>query len=432
MGFISAVNSGIAENNLVTMTIANIRAGETITVNIIATAGALPDRNDKEIQNTVTISASGMDAVQTNTVTNIIEYYEGAHESGDPGSSSGNSGYRITGVAWIDENMDGRRDSSEQVVPDIRVILLNKEDNSIVKDANTGENKITTTSVNGTYQFDNLENGEYLVVFDYDSSNFSLTEYQAEGVDSSMNSDVIDVNMTLDGERKIVGITDTLVVNGENVRDIDIGLYTASRFDLRVDKYIDRIALTTPTIGTRVDEYNNSEVAKVEVSGSNVGRSSAVVEYRIVVTNEGSVPGYVNKIVDYLPDNVDFNTELNTDWYLSDNGNIYNSSLANEVINPGESKEVTLVVSVRITEDVLGTTTNNAEIYESYNELGLQDIDSTVANRIEAEDDMGKADVIFSIVTGRVVMYTSIAFVVVALIGFGAFEIKKHVLNKKV
>ena len=428
----SAVNSGIAENNLVTMTIANITAGETITVNIIATAGALPDRNDKEIQNTVTISARGMDAVQTNTVTNIIEYYEGAHASGDPGSSSGNSGYRITGVAWIDENMDGRRDSSEQVVPDIRVILLNKEDNSIVKDASTGEDKITTTSVNGTYQFDNLENGEYLVVFDYDSSNFSLTEYQAEGVDSSMNSDVIDVNMTLDGERKIVGITDTLVVNGENVRDIDIGLYTASRFDLRVDKYIDRIALTTPTIGTRVDEYNNSEVAKVEVAGSNVGRSSAVVEYRIVVTNEGSVPGYVNKIVDYLPDNVDFNTELNTDWYLSDNGNIYNSSLANEVINPGESKEVTLVVSVRITEDVLGTTTNNAEIYESYNELGLQDIDSTVANRIEAEDDMGKADVIFSIVTGRVVMYTSIAFVVVALIGFGAFEIKKHVLNKKV
>ena len=127
-----------------------------------------------------------------------------------------------------------------------------------------------------------------------------------------------------------------------------------------------------------------------------------------------------------------FNTELNKDWYLSDNGNIYNASLENDVINPGESKEVKLIVSIQINENMLDTLSNSAEIYESYNEQGLPDIDSTVANKAEGEDDMSTADVVVSLVTGKIVMYTSITLVVVALLGFGIYEIKKRVLNKKV
>src|SRR5699024_5202757 len=124
-----------------------------------------------------------------------------------------------------------------------------------------------------------------------------------------------DVNLTLNGERRIAGITDVLTIDGENVRNIDIGLYTANKFDLRLDKYVNKITLTTPTIGTRVDEYGrDTKVAKVEVLERNVGQSSAVIEYKIAVTNEGSVPGYVSKIVDYLPEKVNFSTELNPDW----------------------------------------------------------------------------------------------------------------------
>ena len=50
---------------------------------------------------------------------------------------------------------------------------------------------------------------------------------------------------------------------------------------------------------------------KIEVLRQNVDKSSIVIEYKIVVTNEGALPGYVNKIIDYLPKDVNFNTELN-------------------------------------------------------------------------------------------------------------------------
>lgn len=423
---------GRASDGKFTITIPEMAAGTSATVEVTVKADMLPDKNDKEIKTVATLEAIGFDKITSNEVTAIIEYDPNANHGGGGDNPSAPDRYKIAGTAWIDEDLDGQRDSSEPTVANMQVILLNKDNSAIVKDPDTNEDKITTTSDNGTYQFDNLPNGEYVVVFVYDSSNYSLTEYHKEGVNDRFNSDAIDVNLTLNGERRIAGITDVLTIDGENVRNIDIGLYTANKFDLRLDKYVNKITLTTPTIGTRVDEYGrDTKVAKVEVLERNVGQSSAVIEYKIAVTNEGSVPGYVSKIVDYLPEKVNFSTELNPDWYLSENGNIYNASLANEVINPGETKEVTLLVSIRITEDLLDTLDNNAEIYESYNELGLQDIDSTSGNKVTSEDDMSKAEVVVSLVTGKIITYTAIILGVVALLGFGIYEIKKRVLDKK-
>ena len=423
---------GRASDGKFTITIPEMAAGTSATVEVTVKADMLPDKNDKEIKTVATLEAIGFDKITSNEVTAIIEYDPNANHGGGGDNPSAPDRYKIAGTAWIDEDLDGQRDSSEPTVANMQVILLNKDNSAIVKDPDTKEDKITPTSDNGTHQFDNLPNGEYVVVFVYDSSNYSLTEYHKEGVNDRFNSDAIDVNLTLNGERRIAGITDVLTIDGENVRNIDIGLYTANKFDLRLDKYVNKITLTTPTIGTRVDEYGrDTKVAKVEVLERNVGQSSAVIEYKIAVTNEGSVPGYVSKIVDYLPEKVNFSTELNPDWYLSENGNIYNASLANEVINPGETKEVTLLVSIRITEDLLDTLDNNAEIYESYNELGLQDIDSTAGNKVTSEDDMSKAEVVVSLVTGKIITYTAIILGVVALLGFGIYEIKKRVLDKK-
>ena len=39
-------------------------------------------------------------------------------------------------------------------------MLLNKKDNSIVKDADSKEDKITTTNSSGKYEFSNLKKGE--------------------------------------------------------------------------------------------------------------------------------------------------------------------------------------------------------------------------------------------------------------------------------
>jgi len=372
-----------------------------------------------------------MDTIETNEVINIVEYSEEVRADVQEDDVEKVNRYKITGTAWIDANKDGKRDSSEELLTGIQVYLIDKSTNKIVRDIDTNSNKITSTGNAGKYEFSNLPVGEYFVMFVYDASKFNLTTYQAKGIDVSLNSDAIAINTTIDGERKIAGLTDAVAIVDDNIRDIDIGLYTSEKFDLRLDKYISKITLTTPTIGTKTYTYQNEQVAKVEILGKNVGQSNIAIEYKIVVKNEGAVPGYVKKIVDYLPEDVSFTTELNKDWYLSDNGNVYNSSLANEIINPGESKEVTLIVTTKINEETLGILNNNAEIYEAYNEFGLKDMDSTPANKVAEDDDNSKADVVLALVTGKIIMYTTLALGLIAILGCGIFVIKRTVLDKK-
>ena len=421
-------------DNKIQIDIISMDPGESFDIKVVATAKLLPDKNDKKISNKMTVQADNVAKIETNSVENIIEYYQKAHNQGgndvdDP--TIPKTTYKITGTAWIDSNKNGMRDSEEELLANVKAILVNKSTNAIVKDKDTKQEKSTKTNEQGQYEFSNIEQGRYFVLFVYDAAKYSITDYQKEGIDTSVNSDAINTEVILHGEKMIAGITDTIVVSDSNVRDIDIGLYAQPKFDLRLDKYISKITRTTPTSGTNVFDYNKEKLTKIEVLKKNLGKSSIVVEYKIVVKNEGAVAGYAKKVVDYLPKGVVFNTELNKDWYLSDNGNVYNTSFENTIIKPGESKELTLVLVKQITEDSIGILNNTAEIYETYNEQGLKDIDSTPANKVETEDDMSKADIVIGIVTGaKIAIYVILPLTIISLLGFGVFEIKKRVLNK--
>ena len=428
------------ENHIVTGTINRLKPNATISIEVVVIGHLESEADDeKEIVNRATVSTDQVAEFELNSVTGYLEYVESEHvdpdDPDDPNNPpTGDENSRISGVAWVDNNQNGRRDTEEQMLSGVQVMLLNSANNEIVKDPTTGNDQITTTSGDGRYSFRNVEDGEYIVVFLYDAGQYSITAYQSAGVDENVNSDAISMKITLNGEQRNAGVTDIISISGENARNIDIGLYTSERFDLRIDKYISRVTLTTPTIGTQATDYNNSKLQRIEVLERNVNQSSAVVEFKIVVTNEGSISGYAKKLVDHIPDYLNFNSELNPDWYVSDTtSDVYNASLANDKIEPGESREVSLILSLQITEENLWKTlTNTAEIYESYNEQGTSDIDSTAGNGVTNEDDMSEAELVISIVTGNnIIIYISIGLVIVAILGVGIYEIKKRVLDKK-
>lgn len=424
----------------------------SIVLKVVATL-EVGQTEPKEIINSATVQSDQTSTVQLNSVTNYIEYVASTHinpntgEQEKPGNSSGNNNsngsgnsngtgtsnntYKITGTAWLDANKNGERDSDEQLLSDIKVMLIYKNNSSIVKNSTTGESKIVTTGKNGTYEFTNIKKGEYLVVFLYDSGKYSITEYQKANVGESYNSDAQNMQITFEGKKTYAGVTDVIKITETNVRDIDIGLYEEDKFDLKLDKYISKITLTTPTIGTKVYEYTNSQLEKIEVLKQNIGKSSIVVEYKIAVTNEGQVSGYAKKIADYLPSEAKFNTEINQNWYKSENNNtVFNASLAETEIKPGETKEVTLILSYNITDKNIGTIiNNNAEIYETYNKQGLSDIDSNEANMLEQEDDISKADIILSVATGRIMLNIGIILAVIAILVIGIYQIRKRVLK---
>ena len=305
-------------------------------------------------------------------------------------------------------------------------MLFKRENSEIVKNISDGTEKITRTSENGSYEFTNVNNGNYIIVFCYDTGKYSLTEYQKSNISTSYNSDAVSMLVTLNGKQTHAGVTNTIKVQNENARDIDLGLYEANKFDLKLDKYISKITVNRPS-ETKVYNTVNSKLEKVETFNKDINKSSIIIEYKIVVTNEGGLAGYAKKIVDYLPTSTKFSSELNKDWYISENNKaVYNTSLENTLLKPGESKEVTLILSAQLTNNNIGTIlNNNAEIYESYNEYGEKDIDSVSANRIETEDDISKADIILSAATGSAIIYSALGIAILFILTIGVLIIKR-------
>ncbi len=405
-----------------------VNANTTITIEITMEADKLDaGTKQKEITNNAVLSGSNFESITSNSVKTIIEYNKNAHidsddVSGDDQVNDDEGKYSIMGTAWLDKNKDGRRDEDEELLAGIEVRLLNKETNEVIA--------TTTTSNSGTYRFANVENGEYLVVFVYNSAKYDLTEYKKQGVGDTVNSDVINVKMTIDGKEKTVATSDAIKVKDASVRNIDMGLCESEKNDLRLDKYISSV---TVTYGNKVKTYDYKDVklAKVEIPAKELSNATVIVNYKITVTNEGAITNYIKKIVDYVPNDMKFNSELNRDWYQSTNGDLYNSSLANTKLLPGETLEVNLTLTRKMTENNTGIVNNNAEIYEVYNEEGITDMNSTPGNKNSNENDMSAADLVISVKTGDAIIYTAIISIVICgILAASAYIIRKKVLRK--
>lgn len=332
----------------------------------------------------------------------------------------------ISGVAWMDENEDGQKGMEEKGLEGISVKLLNVKTNEFVKDSN-GNIVTVKTSSTGFYSFDKVERGQYVVVFEYDNTKYGLTTFEKEGVSNEANSNVIVKNININGEEKNVSATEIINVNEDNISNINIGLITAKKYDLQLDKYISKV--TVQNNKTLTNTYENATLVKQEIDAKQVASTMVVVEYTIKVTNKGDVSGYVKKIADYLSKDYKFNSELNKSWYQSGD-DLYCTSLANEEIKPGESKEVKLTVIKEMTENNTGLVNNTAEIVSSYNEFGLKDINSTEGNKVKGENDMGAADLIISIRTGQAIMAISLVILAIVILGISIFLLRKFIITK--
>jgi len=107
----------------------------------------------------------------------------------------------ISGMVWEDDNADGQNDASEANLSGIAVTLFNSANVEIAQ---------TTTAANGTYSFNNINPGDYYVVFK-NPQGFVFTTF---GMDSDVNGVIVD------GATQIINVT-----AGASILSIGAGLY---------------------------------------------------------------------------------------------------------------------------------------------------------------------------------------------------------------
>lgn len=374
----------------------------------------------KTIENEAEVKATTIEKIDSNKVVNIIERTNATNsnsasnsEKQEQNSNINNSSnqevktkYEIKGTAWLDKNKNGSRDSGEEKLSGIEVKLINPV---------TGEQiDKTVTTVDGEYTFANLVNGAYMAIFYYDNSRYALTDYKKQGIEENKNSDVISAT---ESDRN-VATTDIITINNGSISNIDIGLIEATKFDLSLTKSITKVTVQTSK-ETKSYDFDSTDLAKVDINAKYISGAKVLVEYKFTVKNEGELEGYAKKIVDYLPKELEFNTELNKNWYKGNDENLYTDELANSAIAAGESKEIKLVLTKNMTETNTGIINNQAEIAESYNKAGIADYDSQSNDRDPKDDDMSSADLIIGVKTGESLIYLS-TLIGIAILGIVA------------
>ena len=221
-------------------------------------------------------------------------------------------------------------------------------------------------------------------------------------------------------------------IDGED--DQDIEKIKVQYFDLALRKWVTKAIViedgkeTVRETGHKAED-DPEEVVKVDLKKSKLDKVVVKFEYQIRVTNEGEIAGSVEEISDYIPEGLRFVAVDNPEWEEVD-GKVVTDQLAGQIIEPGESKEVTILLTWINREDNMGLKVNVAEISKDYNEYGTPDIDSTPNNKVPGEDDIDDAPVMLTVTTGQEIIYIVITITILVIIAGGTYGIKKFVVNK--
>ena len=237
---------------------------KTIVINTTVKA-SVNNTTERIISNKAIAEYMGEEIASTEEIIHIVEPVEQNDEnssnSTDASKTSGNK--IISGIAWYDANADGKKDENEQTLSGIQVKLLNAETNELVKTA-SGDELSATTAENGMYILNNIANGKYIVVFNYNTNLYALTKYQVQGIDESKNSNATMNEISINGSTQKIASTDIIQIENNNIADINIGLIQLQNFDLQLDKYISKVIVQNSS-GTSTTEYTDAKMAKAEI-----------------------------------------------------------------------------------------------------------------------------------------------------------------------
>ena len=204
-------------------------------------------------------------------------------------------------------------------------------------------------------------------------------------------------------------------------------------FDLALRKWVTEAIVIedgkeTVTQTGHTAEMDPEPPVKVELHRKKLSKVTVKFRYSIRITNEGDIAGYAKEITDYVPEGLKFVAEDNKGWTDEGNNVISTRLLENTLLQPGESAEVTVLLTWINGENNIGLKTNTAEISEDYNDKGVPDRDSTPDNKKPGEDDIDDAPVILSIETGQARIYFILGFTILITLSGGIVLIKKFVL----
>ncbi len=420
------------ENNILTTAIEeNVEPGENLKVTIVAKPYILDSIDQiEQIENEIQIKVNDIDF----PVNKINQQIQGTSNFNtiitNEEQVEAENIYSISGIAWYDENGNSAQDENETRMSSILLKLYDVNKKDFLKDEN-GNDIIVFTNDNGEYKFENLYNGQYIVIADYDSKVYKIANYQAGNLSKNEDNDFIEANKINTNEfieNSDTAATNVITINGESVYNLDLGLIDSENFNITINNKISKITVIDGDNSKTFD--CNSYTANLQVNNKKIENATLVIEYLIEIKNDGNIDGYVTEVASKIQDNLEFVSELNQDWYIDNNNEAINSSLSNKLIKSGDSVTLKLILIKNNNEKGGELITNISEIRGTYNQYGIEEI-----SRTQLEESKAKlAQISLSAnYTNNIMKALEISvsiLIVISLFAFGIYKLLEIRLNK--
>lgn len=327
-----------------------------------------------------------------------------------------NKTYEISGKAWNDLNKNGIYETNETVLKNVIVKLFDLNTKRIIK--------TTKSNDNGDYLFTELENGEYTVLYEYDTVKYSPTVFKAKSENDTNISEAIETNIVNNEINSSIAVTDAVKINFKSKEAQNLGLIENTNFDLELTTEVEKVEEVGKVTTNKkfVVEENKDKTIKEQKIKTTKDKDKLEITYKVKLLNKGEIKGTALKIGGKLPKNIKFAPEKNPDWII-DGEKIYTTAFSHLMLKTGEEKTVKLVAEINEFKEH----EFDLEILEDKSENGAKDINSNINNNNLYENDYIKNKIHITKDKNLFIIITMILVITVV----GTIFILKNVNSKK-
>ncbi len=177
--------------------------------------------------------------------------------------------------------------------------------------------KTVYSNNDGSYSFSDLENGTY---------NISLVNNSGYTLVNNFNS---------------------IIINNEG-KNINIEVKNKANSDVTISKYIKKVIVTE---NGKTKTYDYGKIDKAVVAVKNMKNATAKIIYGFDISNKSEKARYIKVVKENIPDGLEYDkTDSENSNWVNKKGILYNKTLANEAIKPGETR--TLSISLKTKDSV--------------------------------------------------------------------------------
>ncbi len=202
--------------------------------------------------------------------------------------------------------------------------------------------------------------------------------------------------------------------------------YEKQLFNLSVDKWVENVNVNGISQGTQ-SITTKDQLYKVDIHRSKTETADIKITYKIRITNKGEIEGTAGEIVEVIPAGYSFNQEDNSIYWENKNGTLTTDALKDEMIQPGQYKEIEIVLRWEKGENNFGQKDNLVILSNLDNPAGYEDVNK--------EDNSSSSSMLLTIATGldrndRIVIIGIVQIVLAISIGL-LLSYKKKEKNSK-